>query len=258
MFVEYWAQGEHVKRKQKRAKNGSLWDTTMDRCRRWSKKKTWKKTICKKTTYFQNRYPIMVKCLNIGRNIGKPIYRSISNHDRTNHFPASHQFMMKNVKSQPVSLRNTPYSVVLSCWVLITRKPAVLKSVGLPWLHLNGEIKSVKRHEMSSASWVRRSDFMNRLMQRPVSNTPPGAPLIPCAAVIYYDLANQSNYGLITVNHFYINVLAERMMLYEMCHTCARGIFYADFTLQSTLFSSAVHTLHLYKFTHFTHFMIYK
>ncbi len=27
----------------------------------------------------QNRYPIMVKCLNIGKNIGKPIYRSISN-----------------------------------------------------------------------------------------------------------------------------------------------------------------------------------
>ncbi len=29
--------------------------------------------------FFQNRYPIMVKCLNIGKNIGKPIYRSISN-----------------------------------------------------------------------------------------------------------------------------------------------------------------------------------
>ncbi len=28
--------------------------------------------------FFQNRYPIMVKCLNIGNNIGKPIYRSIS------------------------------------------------------------------------------------------------------------------------------------------------------------------------------------
>ncbi len=27
----------------------------------------------------QNRYPIMVKCLNIGKNIGKSIYRSISN-----------------------------------------------------------------------------------------------------------------------------------------------------------------------------------
>ncbi len=29
--------------------------------------------------FFQNRYPIMVKCLNIGNNISKPIYRSISN-----------------------------------------------------------------------------------------------------------------------------------------------------------------------------------
>ncbi len=29
----------------------------------------------------QNRYPIMVKCLNIGKNIGKSIYRSISNYD---------------------------------------------------------------------------------------------------------------------------------------------------------------------------------
>ncbi len=28
--------------------------------------------------FFLNRYPIMVKCLNIGNNIGKPIYRSIS------------------------------------------------------------------------------------------------------------------------------------------------------------------------------------
>ncbi len=28
--------------------------------------------------FFPNRYPIMVKCLNIGKNIGKPIYRSIS------------------------------------------------------------------------------------------------------------------------------------------------------------------------------------
>ncbi len=28
--------------------------------------------------FFQNRYLIMVKCLNIGKNIGKPIYRSIS------------------------------------------------------------------------------------------------------------------------------------------------------------------------------------
>ncbi len=26
----------------------------------------------------QNRYPIMVKCLNIGKNIGKMIYRSIA------------------------------------------------------------------------------------------------------------------------------------------------------------------------------------
>ncbi len=28
--------------------------------------------------FFFYRYPIMVKCLNIGKNIGKPIYRSIS------------------------------------------------------------------------------------------------------------------------------------------------------------------------------------
>ncbi len=41
-----------------------------------------KKIIIKKKisviVFFQNRYPIMVKCLNIGENIGKPIYRSIS------------------------------------------------------------------------------------------------------------------------------------------------------------------------------------
>ncbi len=29
--------------------------------------------------FLQNRYPIMVKCLNIRNNIGKPIHRSISN-----------------------------------------------------------------------------------------------------------------------------------------------------------------------------------
>ncbi len=32
----------------------------------------------KKKKKIQNRYPIMVKCLKIGKNIGKPIYRSIS------------------------------------------------------------------------------------------------------------------------------------------------------------------------------------
>ncbi len=37
-----------------------------------------KKKICL-SFFFQNRYPIMVKCLNIGKNIGKPIYRLISN-----------------------------------------------------------------------------------------------------------------------------------------------------------------------------------
>ncbi len=41
--------------------------------------------VCKKKKkskpiffFLQNRKPIMVKCLNIGKNIGKPIYRSIS------------------------------------------------------------------------------------------------------------------------------------------------------------------------------------
>ncbi len=31
--------------------------------------------------FFLNRYPIMIKCLNILKNIGKPIYRSISTCD---------------------------------------------------------------------------------------------------------------------------------------------------------------------------------
>ncbi len=31
--------------------------------------------------FFQNRYSIMVKCLNIGKDIGKPIYRSIFTHE---------------------------------------------------------------------------------------------------------------------------------------------------------------------------------
>ncbi len=31
--------------------------------------------------FFQNRYSIMVKCLKIGKNIGKPIYRSIFTHE---------------------------------------------------------------------------------------------------------------------------------------------------------------------------------
>ncbi len=37
----------------------------------WQKKR---KTVI---VFFHNRYPIMVKCLNIGKNIGKPIYRYI-------------------------------------------------------------------------------------------------------------------------------------------------------------------------------------
>ncbi len=41
-----------------------------------NKKNIYIKKLNKK---LQNRYPIMVKCLNIGKNIGKPIYRSISN-----------------------------------------------------------------------------------------------------------------------------------------------------------------------------------
>ncbi len=32
--------------------------------------------VCEKNK--KRIYPIMVKCLNIGKNIGKPIYRSIS------------------------------------------------------------------------------------------------------------------------------------------------------------------------------------
>ncbi len=31
--------------------------------------------------FFYNRYPIMVKCLNIGKNIGKEIYQLISSED---------------------------------------------------------------------------------------------------------------------------------------------------------------------------------
>ncbi len=34
--------------------------------------------VCILFSFFLNRYPIMVKCLNIRKNIGKPIYRSIS------------------------------------------------------------------------------------------------------------------------------------------------------------------------------------
>ncbi len=37
-----------------------------------------KKNIYRLSFFFQTRYPIMVKCLNIGKNIGKPIYRPIS------------------------------------------------------------------------------------------------------------------------------------------------------------------------------------
>ncbi len=33
----------------------------------------------------QNRYPIMEKCLNIGKNIGKSIYRSISSYNNQSH-----------------------------------------------------------------------------------------------------------------------------------------------------------------------------
>ncbi len=39
--------------------------------------------------FLQNRYPIMVKCSNIGKNIGKPISRSISSHNLARAFPES-------------------------------------------------------------------------------------------------------------------------------------------------------------------------
>ncbi len=38
-----------------------------------------KRLIISVIVFFQNRYLIMVKSLNIGKNIGKAIYRSISN-----------------------------------------------------------------------------------------------------------------------------------------------------------------------------------
>ncbi len=42
------------------------------------KKKNNKKKKDNRFSFFFNRYSIMVKCLNIGKNIGRPIYRSIS------------------------------------------------------------------------------------------------------------------------------------------------------------------------------------
>ncbi len=33
--------------------------------------------VCEILVFLQNRYPIMVKYLNIGKNIGKPIYQSL-------------------------------------------------------------------------------------------------------------------------------------------------------------------------------------
>ncbi len=46
----------------------------------WVKCKEWNFTINFFLFFLQNRYPIMVKCLNIGENIGKPIYRPISSY----------------------------------------------------------------------------------------------------------------------------------------------------------------------------------
>ncbi len=47
------------------------------------KKKKKKKKNLNRYNFFTK--PIMVKCLNIGKNIGKPIYRSISNKYRFRH-----------------------------------------------------------------------------------------------------------------------------------------------------------------------------
>ncbi len=44
-------------------------------------KKKKKKDEKKNFFFLQNRYPIMVKCLNIGKNISKPIYRLISTYN---------------------------------------------------------------------------------------------------------------------------------------------------------------------------------
>ncbi len=61
--------------------------------------------------FFQNRYPIMVKCLNIGKNIGKPIYRSISRKYPPHHYTTTlnhwdkagwiHAFMFFTPNSDP-------------------------------------------------------------------------------------------------------------------------------------------------------------
>jgi len=40
-----------------------------------------KKIYISVIVFFQNRYPIMAKFLHIWKNIGKPIYRSISSYD---------------------------------------------------------------------------------------------------------------------------------------------------------------------------------
>ncbi len=70
-----------------------------------------KKITFKNNVFFQNRYPIMVKCLNIGENIGKPIYRSISRKYPPHHYTTTlnrwdkagwiHAFMFFTPNSDP-------------------------------------------------------------------------------------------------------------------------------------------------------------
>ncbi len=54
--------------------------------------------------FFQNRYPIMVKCLNIWKNIGKPIYRSISSSDVYRLRARLHWMSFSNLRCSSVAL----------------------------------------------------------------------------------------------------------------------------------------------------------
>ncbi len=87
----------------------------------------WKKKKKKfKTDFFFFTKPIMVNCLNIGKNIGKPIYRSISSKNSNIVKYYNLKWLNSNFQS---SVSRDPSEIILICWFAALEKFIIIISV---------------------------------------------------------------------------------------------------------------------------------